>query len=170
MRALAQRSGDAAREIKQLVSDTKAQVETGVDIVGRTQDAISAIVGQVTGINRAMATISADATSHVAALDEATRDLGALSQAVGHTARDAGEAGQGAGDLATVIFELGATIRSFQVERTSYQEPPRAAGGRSDHPRAVVAIEADDEPESLSFLDGALEAPRRLAAGGSRHA
>ncbi len=175
VRALAQRSGDAAREIKQLVSDTKSQVETGVKIVGRTQDAISAIVGQVTGINQSMATISADANRHVAALDEATRDIGDLSQAVGQTARRAGEAGQATGDLATVILELGATIRSFQVERPAYQDAQRVAAhpsgsGRARAAGALVPLDADAADDELSFLDGALETPRRLAAGGSRHA
>ncbi|SIQ56890.1 methyl-accepting chemotaxis protein [Rhizobium sp. RU20A] len=170
VRALAQRSGDAAREIKQLVSDTKSQVETGVDIVGRTQNAISAIVGQVTDINKAMATISADATRHVDALDAATRDLGDLSRAVGETARTAGAAGQGASDLSTVILELGATIRRFHVERTPYQDRAQPTAARGESRIAIGRSEAPEEEEGLSFLEGALELPRRLAAGGSRHA
>src|SRR4030095_10951240 len=60
VRALAQRSGDAAREIKQLVSNTKSQVEAGVERVGRTQDAISSIVEQVRGINDAIAGMPAE--------------------------------------------------------------------------------------------------------------
>ena len=40
VRALAQRSTDAAREIKQLVTTTKSNVDEGVQMVGRTQDAI----------------------------------------------------------------------------------------------------------------------------------
>ncbi len=51
VRALAQRSADAAREIKTLVTGTKAQVEAGVQMVGRTQEAIGSIVRQVTDIN-----------------------------------------------------------------------------------------------------------------------
>ena len=47
VRALAQRSADAAREIKTLVTGTKAQVDAGVQMVGRTQEAIGSIVHQV---------------------------------------------------------------------------------------------------------------------------
>ena len=51
VRALAQRSADAAREIKQLVTTTKSQVDGGVQMVGRTQSAIGGIVEQVSAIN-----------------------------------------------------------------------------------------------------------------------
>jgi methyl-accepting chemotaxis protein len=46
VRALAQRSADAAKEIKQLIASSTAQVERGVRLVGDTGEALSTIVGQ----------------------------------------------------------------------------------------------------------------------------
>ena len=60
-RALAQRSADAAREIKQLVTGTKTQVDSGVQMVARTQAAIGGVVEPVTGINETIVAIGSRA-------------------------------------------------------------------------------------------------------------
>ncbi|MHB8287268.1 MAG: methyl-accepting chemotaxis protein, partial [Caulobacteraceae bacterium] len=51
VRALAQRSATAAKEIKTLISASGEQVGVGVQLVGRTGDALQRIVGQVNGID-----------------------------------------------------------------------------------------------------------------------
>ncbi|HEV7308842.1 globin-coupled sensor protein [Ensifer sp.] len=117
VRALAQRSGEAAREIKQLVTGTKAQVETGVEIVGRTQDAISSIVEQVTAINTAVSGIAREAEAQVGDLRGVTAEIGTISQGVHSSAVLAGETARSSDDLHTVIVELGETIRQFRLER-----------------------------------------------------
>jgi len=117
VRALAQRSGEAAREIKQLVSGTKTQVEAGVEIVGRTQDAISSIVAQVTSINAAVSDIAREAESQVSDLATAATEIGGISQALSRSAALAGETLASTDDLHSVILELGQTIRRFRFER-----------------------------------------------------
>ncbi len=117
VRALAQRSGDAAREIKQLVTDTKSQVEVGVQHVGRTQSAISSIVEQVRGINDAVSGIARDASAHVENLETSTAVLGRISRDQNADATVASSAQERCGDLHTVILELGQTIRQFRVQR-----------------------------------------------------
>src|SRR5437868_14930849 len=47
VRALAQRSADAAKQIKTLISSSTAQVDRGVKLVGETGEALSGIGGQV---------------------------------------------------------------------------------------------------------------------------
>ncbi|AJD40055.1 methyl-accepting chemotaxis protein McpE [Rhizobium gallicum bv. gallicum R602sp] len=117
VRALAQRSAEAAREIKSLVTTTKAQVDAGVQMVGRTQDSIGNIVRQVTGINAAIATIASQTGEHAASLDTVTADVKALGEQVADSAACANRAAEGADDLHTVILELGQTIRAFRIAR-----------------------------------------------------
>ncbi len=152
VRALAQRSGDAAREIKQLVSSTKSQVEAGVERVGRTQDAISSIVEQVRGINDAIAGIAAETAEQVTSLQAVTSDLGRIGTEIGSGATQAAGTKETCDDLHTVILELGQTIRQFHVQR----QAPRAASVFST-PAVAVAIggqdSAVDEPND-SFDDG----------------
>ncbi len=51
VRALAQRSAEAAREIKTLISTSTQQVGAGVDLVGQTGEALQRIVTQVASID-----------------------------------------------------------------------------------------------------------------------
>jgi methyl-accepting chemotaxis protein len=63
VRELAQRSANAAKAIKALITTSSAQVMTGVELVGETGTALEAISTQVQEINR-----------HVHAIAEATRE------------------------------------------------------------------------------------------------
>jgi len=62
VRALAQRSADAAKEIKDLIDTSSAEVDHGVQQVGRTGEvlrAIAAEVQQIDGLVRDMAASAA---------------------------------------------------------------------------------------------------------------
>ena len=141
VRALAQRSAEAAREIKTLVSGTKSQVDAGVDMVHRTQDAIGGIVRQVSDINDAIAGIARNTDEHAVSLDRLTTEIGSVSDRVASNANAAGRAGEGADELQTVILELGRTVREFRIERQN-----RHAGAyrpaASDAPQPLVSIVA----------------------------
>ena len=117
VRALAQRSADAAREIKTLVSGTKAQVDAGVEMVARTQDAIATIAGQVTGINSSIATIARETGDHASGIRAVTQEIGVIGSRFARQADAAEETGGEADHLHTVILELGQTIREFRIER-----------------------------------------------------
>ncbi|OHV85985.1 globin-coupled sensor protein [Ensifer sp. LCM 4579] len=154
VRALAQRSGEAAREIKHLVSGTKAQVEVGVEIVGRTQDAISSIVEQVTSINAAVSGIARDAESQVSDLAATISGIGGISQAMGQSAALAGETLASSDDLHGVILELGQTVRRFRFER---QAGPAATA--FSHAPALSQQIHQDEPATL-FSDDSISERR----------
>ncbi|GFE50333.1 hypothetical protein So717_20860 [Roseobacter cerasinus] len=70
VRALAQRSSDAAREINALISSSGEQVEQGVELVDKTGTALASIVGSVSEISKRVATIAASAREQSAGLNE----------------------------------------------------------------------------------------------------
>jgi methyl-accepting chemotaxis protein len=149
VRGLAQRSADAAREIKTLVTGTKSQVDAGVEMVHRTQSAIGSIVEQVTQINNAISGVAQQAVEQAQGLDRVTAEIGTLSRDIGGSASFAANAGEGADELHTVILELGRTIREFRISRQAKVEDPyetRRAVARDDHdqlpaPRTVRALQ-----------------------------
>ena len=148
VRALAQRSGEAAREIKQLVNGTKTQVEAGVEIVGQTQDAISSIVAQVVSINAAVSGIAREAESQVSDLTAAASEIGGISKAMSRSAALAGEAAASTEDLHGTITELGQTIRRFRFERqaglrTSTLAPPPALPPQVDENETAMPFSDD---------------------------
>jgi methyl-accepting chemotaxis protein len=154
VRALAQRSAEAAREIKTLVTTTKAQVDAGVQMVGRTQDSIGSIVRQVTDINAAIAGIATRTGEHAASLDSVTSDVKGLGGEVADSAGLAERSAEGADHLHTVILELGQTIREFRIAREN-ATAERPAPVRVTPPRAIEAAArpalAVDEYENDDF-------------------
>lgn len=158
VRALAQRSADAAREIKQLVTTTKSQVDGGVQMVARTQDAIGGIVEQVSAINEMIAAIVTDAGETAADIGKVAQGVSALGADLDTLGAQAAETRTMSGDLQSVILELGRTIREFRVERRHDAAAPVAS--------VKVATGAVPEPEQDDVFDVAFTEPVRLALGG----
>lgn len=128
VRALAQRSADAAREIKTLVATTKNQVEAGVEMVAKTQGAIADIVVQVGDISGTVSDIAARTDRQATELAGIAGSVAALGADIGNTAAVARQSSDGTDDLHKVILELGATIREFHIERQT--RPPSTATSR----------------------------------------
>jgi len=131
VRALAQRSADAAREIKSLVGSTKKQVEGGVHMVNRTQDAIGGVVRQVSGINDMITEVSRHAAEHAGELQSVAADIGEQQRQADRNLADMGNGSSEADTLHTVILELGRTIREFRIARQG-QAAAVAATARQD--------------------------------------
>ena len=70
VRALAQRSSDAAREINALISTSGDQVQQGVELVDKTGAALTAIVMSVSEISKRVAEIAASAREQSIGLNE----------------------------------------------------------------------------------------------------
>lgn len=136
VRALAQRSADAAREIKSLVGTTKTQVEGGVRMVNRTQDAIGGVVRQVSGINDMIAEVSRHTAEQAGELQSVAADIGEQQRQAGRNAADISASASEADALQTVILELGRTIREFRIAR---QGQARAASGADRQDTSFMA-------------------------------
>lgn len=83
VRALAQRSADAAKEIKTLISASADQVEKGVDLVGQTGAALEVIVVEVAAINDivlGIASAARDQASALAQVNTAVVDIDRVTQ------------------------------------------------------------------------------------------
>lgn len=83
VRALAQRSSDAAREINALIFNSGHQVQEGVELVNRTGAALSEIVTSVSEISQRVATIAGSAREQAVGLNEinsAVNDLDHVTQ------------------------------------------------------------------------------------------
>ncbi|QLF71316.1 globin-coupled sensor protein [Peteryoungia desertarenae] len=169
VRALAQRSADAAREIKTLVATTKSQVDAGVDMVARTQGAIADIVTQVSDISGTVSDIARATDAQVGELEGLTSSVDGISRDIASNADLARGSTARTDDLHRVILELGATIREFHIER---QPGPK----RSQRPKIEISAGAHVEqvekkaalvtgPAELHF-DEDFEFPVRIAGLG----
>lgn len=83
VRALAQRSSDAAREINALITSSGEQVQQGVDLVDRTGEALSSIVTSVAEISSRVSAIASSAreqSSGLAEINTAVNELDHVTQ------------------------------------------------------------------------------------------
>lgn len=80
VRALAQRSADAAKEIKGLISTSSAQVAEGVELVAETGKALSRILEQVNDINQVVVQIAAGAQEQATGLSQVNTAINQMDQ------------------------------------------------------------------------------------------
>ncbi|SMC85139.1 methyl-accepting chemotaxis protein [Rhizobium sp. RU36D] len=139
VRALAQRSAEAAREIKALVATTKAQVDAGVQVVGRTQHAIETIAGQVATINETVSAVARQTGEHLKAIGEVGASVNALGRETEASVGKAREMSCRSDELHTVILELGQTVREFTIHRREMEARtlPQARAANAIHHHQV---------------------------------
>ncbi|MBB3656035.1 methyl-accepting chemotaxis protein [Rhizobium sp. BK650] len=80
VRELAQRSANAAKEIKTLINTSAVQVKEGVDLVGRAGETLHKIAEQVMGINGLIRQISASASEQAVGLKEINQAVNQMDQ------------------------------------------------------------------------------------------
>ncbi|MGH7020429.1 MAG: methyl-accepting chemotaxis protein, partial [Brevundimonas sp.] len=80
VRALAQRSAEAAKEIKTLISASGQQVGAGVNLVGQTGEALQRIVSRVAEIDGLVSEISASAQEQATGLQQVNTAVNQMDQ------------------------------------------------------------------------------------------
>lgn len=80
VRALAQRSSDAAREINELISASEGQVQAGVELVDKTGTALAAIVDSISEISGLVSNIATSTTEQASGLNEINAAMNELDQ------------------------------------------------------------------------------------------
>ena len=121
VRALAQRSADAAKEIKTLISASSTQVEQGVALVGETGKALERIVLQISEINNIVADIAASAHEQATGLDQVNTAVNQMDQVTQQNAAMVEESTAASHALAKETEELSKLISRFQLGQT---QPP----------------------------------------------
>jgi len=117
VRALAQRSAGAAREIKELVNGAKGQVGRGVELVDETRSVISNLVAQVGKISDAVTGVGESGQSHADGIDSMVGELGQLSNSISEGEKTILSVSNSAEEIVSTLNELGEKIRSYRAGR-----------------------------------------------------
>ena len=115
VRGLAQRSADAAKEIKGLISASAAQVGQGVKLVAQTGEALKRIVDQVKQINMVVADIAVGAKEQSIGLDEINRTVNQMDQMTQQNAAMAEESNASSNAMSEEAAQLSGLISQFQI-------------------------------------------------------
>ena len=116
VRALAQRSADAASEIKGLIAASGNQVQAGVERVGRTREALQRIVARVAEIDVQVNAIAQSAQDQAQSLGEVNGAVSEMDRVVQQNAAMVEETTAAAHALASEARTLAGRIGRFRIE------------------------------------------------------
>ncbi|MGJ8544803.1 MAG: methyl-accepting chemotaxis protein [Sulfitobacter sp.] len=157
VRALAQRSSDAAKEINALITASGDQVQEGVDLVDRTGDALSAIVESVTEIANRVSNIATSAREQSAGLAEINQAMSELDSVTQQNAAMFEETTAASHALTSEADALAAAVAQFTLGEVSVKlaargEPAKHVpeNKRVRGSSGNLALQQEAEPEILA--------------------
>ncbi len=115
VRALAQRSAEAAREIKSLISASTAQVDTGVRLVGDAGAALGAIVNRVAEIDGLVSEIAASAQEQATGLQQVNTAVNQMDQVTQQNAAMVEQSTAAAASLKMEAEQLAQLVARFRT-------------------------------------------------------
>jgi methyl-accepting chemotaxis protein len=125
VRALAQRSAEAAKEIKGLISSSAAQVDLGVDLVAQTGKALERIVAQVVQIDNVVSKVATSAQEQASGLQMVDTAVTQMEEGTQRNAEMALKTTAAARALAEQTEELAKLTSQFRF--ASVRAAPRPA-------------------------------------------
>ena len=129
VRSLAQRSAEAAKEIKTLISTSSKQVNQGVALVGQTGEALQRIVSKVLEITGLVSEISASAQEQATALAQVNTAVNQMDQVTQQNAAMVEQSTAASHALTREAGELARLMARFQTGAAApaYEAPSRAS-------------------------------------------
>ncbi|QUD89713.1 methyl-accepting chemotaxis protein [Phenylobacterium montanum] len=117
VRALAQRSAEAAKEIKALIASSSEQVQRGVKLVGDTGQALGGIVAKVSEIDSLIAEIAKSSQEQAQGLSQVNTAVNQMDQVTQQNAAMVEEATAAAASLKAEAMELASLVSRFDSGR-----------------------------------------------------
>jgi len=131
VRALAQRAAGAAKEIKVLIQESSQQVGSGVELVGRTGDALGRIVTRVAEVDELVRDIAGSAKEQALGLGQINSAVADMDRATQQNAAMVEESAAAAISLADSAQQLRDLVGRFHVGGAAIDaRRPTASGAR----------------------------------------
>ena len=145
VRALAQRSAEAAKEIKALISTSATQVNEGVEFVAETGKALARIEGKVSQMTEVVAVIATNAQSQASGLSQVNVAVNEMDHATQQNAAMVEETTAAARALAGEAEALAGRVEHYRagqvpddpVRRELKRAAPHAFGDRPATPKTA---------------------------------
>lgn len=161
VRALAQRSADESKQIKDLISSSSQRVDQGVELVQQTGSALEEIVSQVSEVNRMVTEISSGAKDQATSLEEVNTAVSQLDEVTQQNAAMAQQATAATRLLSDESVQLEKLVGRF-VTRDDAGEKELREGLKQAAPHAFAAGADKPAPSEKSGS----QPPVRMVAGG----
>ncbi|MDA8522127.1 methyl-accepting chemotaxis protein [Acidovorax sp. NCPPB 4044] len=170
VRSLAQRSAEAAKEIKQLIGTSVQNVESGSQQVHQAGQSMEEIVGSVRRVSDLIGEITASSTEQRDGISQVNQAVGNLDQMTQQNAALVEQSSAAAGAMRDQARRLSEVVSVFNVgaqavpQRSVPVAAPKGAGAGGSVPRAVAAAPgAASRKVAAPASAGALPAAPRKA-------
>ena len=159
VRALAQRSAEAAKDVKQRINASVQTVDTGAALVSETGRSLDRIIGRIGEISALVADISGSAVQQSQGLSQVNTAVGEMDGVTQRNAAMVEQSTAAARSLSSEADALSGEIARFHlgemavrdqrdtVQRLPVRSAPRAMPQRLPRGNAAVAIVTDDWSE-----------------------
>jgi methyl-accepting chemotaxis protein len=147
VRSLAQRSANAAKEIKGLIGDTVERVDNGSALVGQAGKTMDEIVQAVKRVTDIMGEISAASAEQSSGIEQVNQAVAQMDQATQQNAALVEEAAAAAGALEEQAGRLQSAVATFRLapgdaRADRFEGLPAASAVPGKVPRAAGAVRA----------------------------
>ncbi|NTA19454.1 methyl-accepting chemotaxis protein [Agrobacterium tumefaciens] len=133
VRELAQRSAQAAKEIKGLIRNSSEEVSTGVKLVSETGEALRTIQQNIVAVNDHMEAITSSAKEQATGLSEVNSAVNQMDQVTQQNAAMVEETNAASATLAQETARLRDLIEMFQLGGPASRASLRSAGHSADN-------------------------------------
>lgn len=116
VRSLAQRSADAAKDIKSLISDSVNKIENGNDLVNQSGKTMEEIVVSIKRVNDIMAEIAAASSEQASGIDEVSKAVSQMDEVTQQNAALVEEAAAAAESLQAQSESMISQISVFKLK------------------------------------------------------
>ena len=123
VRSLAQRSSQAAKDIKDLIDNSTAQVQDGVDLVSRTGTSLGEIVGSIKEVAVLIADIATASNEQATGLDQVTKALAQMDELTQQNSALVEENAATAKTLESQSTAMSERVGYFRLENTKAASP-----------------------------------------------
>ncbi|WP_368639264.1 methyl-accepting chemotaxis protein [Castellaniella ginsengisoli] len=180
VRALAQRSAGAAKEIKALIEDSVHRVGAGSSQVQRAGETMREIVEAVTRVSDIMSEITAATIEQSSGIDQINLAVAQMDSVTQQNALLVQQAAESAGSLESLAEEVSQALAVFQVDDAAagHDHEPQPAGAPAANAPALAADPAAKpapaapvpEPAAPRHDRAALRLPAAQPAASARQA
>ncbi|MGZ9898105.1 methyl-accepting chemotaxis protein [Shewanella gaetbuli] len=118
VRTLAQRSANAAKDIKALISDSVGKINNGNELVGKSGDTMKEIVTSIKRVNDIMAEIAAASSEQASSLDEVGKAVTQMDEMTQQNAALVEEAAAAAESLLSQAGQMATNVAQFKLDDT----------------------------------------------------
>jgi methyl-accepting chemotaxis protein len=137
VRSLAQRSSQAAKDIKVLISDAGSQVRDGVELVNRAGVALGEITDAIKRVSEIVGGIAAASAEQATGIEEINRALSQMDEVTQHNSALVEENAATARMLETQAQNMNSQVAYFKIDGTEGEQG--AVQATSAEPQAQTA-------------------------------